>query len=109
MRLQEPPIAADTSHSDDSAAPMTLTPDESEHLAQIVARFTPAQQERYLILTEKLEDEMLTPVKHEELIALTHHAEAINVARLTLLAEIGERRNLPLPRVMALLKIGPIA
>lgn len=78
---------------------------QSELLQQINKGLPLALRERYEELNEKLLDETLSPVEHEELSALIDEIERFDAERLKHLIELALLRNLTLDQLMAQLGI----
>ncbi len=58
------------------------------------------KRERYIELSEKVEDETVTPSEHKELLVLAEEEEHITAQRLKLLLELSQLRNIPLSQLM---------
>lgn len=73
---------------------------EEKLLLAISKAFPQKMQERYRILLQKLEDEILTSVEHKELLKLVDKMEAKNVKRLENLIALARIRNVSLNELM---------
>lgn len=59
-----------------------------------------SKRERYIELSEKVEEEIITAEEHKELLVLAEEEEQITAQRLKLLLELSQLRNIPLSQLM---------
>lgn len=88
-------------------APPRLPREEAELLQKINQGLPEATWERYRVLKEKRDDELLTPEEHGELIALTDTIEGWNVERLEVVSRLAKLRGRSLPEMMTELGLFP--
>lgn len=82
------------------AAPARLSPEESQLLKQINASLSAIEWERYHILLEKRDNEILTANEQTELIALSDQIEEANVRRMKAVAELARVRKTTVPALV---------
>ncbi len=82
-----------------------LSEQESALMLQINRDFP--SQEQYLELIGKRQAENLSDAEYNELLDLTHQAEAIQAARLDALLQLAELRQTTLPQIMQQLELKP--
>ena len=86
------------------------TPTAENTLLQKIAETLPtAIQQRYNELRAKLHAETLTPEEHQELLNLIDTVEQFDADRLQNLVALAQLREVPLPKLLAQLKISPPA
>jgi len=89
------------------AAPMRLSPIESELVRQINASLSTIEWERYRILLAKRDAETLNAAEQAELIALSDQIENANVRRMQAVAELARVRKTTVPALVATLGLSP--
>jgi antitoxin component of RelBE/YafQ-DinJ toxin-antitoxin module len=82
------------------AAPARLSPEESKLLKQINASLSAIEWERYRILLEKRDNEILTASEQTELIALSDQIEEANARRMEAVAELARVRKTTVPSLV---------
>jgi hypothetical protein len=82
---------------------------EIELLEQINQGLPEETQQRYDTLQIKLQDEVITPEEHQELLSLIETVEAATVERLEALVELSNLRDVALDVVMEQLGLQPSA
>jgi hypothetical protein len=82
-------------------------PTEAQLLQQINLGFSAETWEQYHTLIAKRRAENLTPVEHQQLIALSESLEHLNVKRISALIQLANLRSQPLPDLMQSLGIAP--
>jgi len=78
---------------------------ETKLLKQINQTLPTEIEERHNVLQEKVHEEMITPVEHEELMELVPVIEKADVTRLEALIELAQARQVTLPELMQQLGI----
>ena len=78
-----------------------LPPGETQLLLEINQGIPPELLQRYQVLREKRDDEILTEVEHEELLRLSDRIEVLGAKRLEALAKLADLRQVPLVQLMA--------
>jgi len=89
------------------AAPMRLSPIESELVRQINASLSTIEWERYRILLAKRDAETLNAAEQAELTALSDQIENANVRRMQAVAELARVRKTTVPALVATLGLSP--
>ena len=89
------------------AAPMRLSPVESELVRQINASLSNIKWERYRTLLAKRDAETLNAAEQAELIALSDQIENANVRRMQAVAELARVRKTTVPALVATLGLSP--
>ncbi len=82
---------------------------ESDLLEEINQGFPEEIWRRYRELVAKRQDETLSAEEHTELIAMIDRVEIANARRIECLAELANRRQVPLRELMAEMGIQPTA
>ena len=82
---------------------------ESDLLEEINQGFPEEVWRRYRELVAKRQDETLSAEEHPELIAMIDRIEVANAHRIECLAELANRRQVPLRELMAEMGIQPTA
>lgn len=77
-----------------------LSEREAELLEKIYQKPTAASQKRMNTLIKKRQGYTITPEELQELIALTDEAEAFDAARLELISELAQLRQVPLDQLI---------
>jgi hypothetical protein len=83
----------------------SVTQEEAELLVHINSRLPENVQQRYDELIAKRDAETLGDAEHAELLRLTQHVEAFDVARVEALSKLASRRGVTLSAVMRQLGI----
>lgn len=78
-----------------------LPPEETQLLLEINQGIPPELLQRYHVLREKRDDEILSEVEHEELLRLSDRIEVLGAERLKALATLTDWRQVPLVQLMA--------
>lgn len=78
----------------------SVSEQERELLFKINNVIPVVSQERYALLSEKMQAETITPSEHKELLKLVEKLEAKYVKRLEYLIELARIRNLSLQQLM---------
>lgn len=84
-----------------------LSPQETELLQKISRGLSADEQQRYLKLIRRRQEETITETELTELLALSDKVEAMNAERMAALAELAQLNQVPLPQLMADLDIEP--
>jgi hypothetical protein len=77
------------------------TPEESTLLREINRGIPSELSDRYEILMDKRDDEILTEAEYQELLDIAEQIEAFGVKRLEALVKLSELRQVPLLQLMA--------
>lgn len=77
------------------------TPEESILLRAINQGIPGLLSDRYAILADKRDDEVLTAAEYQELLDIAEQIEAFGVKRLEALVKLAELRQVPLLQLMA--------
>jgi hypothetical protein len=88
-------------------APNHLAAEEAVLLKQINEGLPEEAWKRYHDLVAKRRAATLTPVEHQELMALTNDVELWNARRIELVAELARRRGISLAEMMGQLGLAP--
>lgn len=81
---------------------------EKELLALITQTTLPVdKRNRYLELSEKVEDETITEKEHVELLNLVEKEEGLRAERVKLLLELAQIKNISMPQLMEQLGLNP--
>lgn len=91
----------------EQAPPESLTELDLLKKINLDLGIAPKVWERYDYLTERLQEETLTEVEHQELLGLIDLVEAANVERLGYLIQLAKMRGVPIAQLMTDLGIRP--
>ncbi|NER06995.1 MAG: STAS/SEC14 domain-containing protein [Okeania sp. SIO3C4] len=87
--------------------PAILSDEEANLLEKINEGLAPELKKRYDILRQKLSDETLSEIEHQELLKITEKIENQNVERLKNLIALAEIRKISLPELAEQLGLKP--
>jgi len=84
------------------------THNEKELLSQInLTVLEKKKRERYFELAQKLSEETINPIERQEFLTLTSEEENLRNARVKLMIELAQLRNIPLTQLMEEIGLTP--